>query len=214
VPDEPEKKRPFPTGLVHRFSVAERRQRVATMLREHMRVSDIADELGIHHQTIRMDIRWIMEETRHDTLGAHEDNVASELLHLLDYQRALYQEWARLRESFDCEDWLPIYDRWLATYDRMLKTAERRAKLMGLDATGEARLDLVQMAQIVTRFVAIFIAAATPEIVKVVLPKMEPQIEELLGQFGAGLCERHALTENAGSPESSSPASSEDSSAP
>lgn len=177
-----------------RVAIAERRAKVRDGFIARKSVQQIADEMGVNRRTIYDDYTWIMRQYRHDLLGPTEDLVLQDLSALNDDERQLRERWGVLTELEHTETWLRVYDR-------ILKVIERRAKLLGLDATEEIRLDAVQVNQLVTQLVHVVVAVVSNDEER---RAIVTQVDDMLRSFGAGPYSLpQESTENANSPDPS-----------
>lgn len=85
-------------------------------------IRDIASELGVSKSQVQRDIEKELEAAAED-----RKKVAGLIIDL---------ELAKL-DALEAEAWAHIRDKELSAIDRVLRSMERRAKLLGLDKTGE-----------------------------------------------------------------------------
>ena len=127
------------------METASRRRKVAALMLQKRPAYEIAKRLNVNENTVYKDGQAIREAWKREMLGAHDDLLAKELAALDDDEKAL-------RDLLKGE---PNTRLWLNIYDRVLRVCERRAKLLGLDAPEEIRLDVSRVQHIVAELVAI-----------------------------------------------------------
>ncbi len=155
--------------------VAKRRLDVLNRLLKREAPNDIAEALNVSIDVVRQDKYRVLEDLKRDIFRATDDLVAQERLLLDDDER-------KLRKRWDAEEDTEL---WLKIWDRILKAMDRRAKMMGLDAQEDTKLDRIQVQQIV----ALLARAAIDVITDVAQRQLVVvKFDEVLTQMGAGVC--------------------------
>ena len=132
-------------------TIAERRARVAELILQKRNTVDISRCLKIPEHTVNDDVDAIRSAWRDDAVGDIGKVIAQDLA-------ALCSDEAKLRERWKLE---VSTVRWLQIHDRIMRVLERRAKMMGLDAPEELRLDASTLNEVVT----LMLKAVIPHVV-------------------------------------------------
>lgn len=127
------------------LEVAERRAEVGRLTRKRWSSRRIAEHLGVSHTTVSRDVDILLTELAANAIKDADKIRADELETLADTEAKVIEILDRVRatesgtDKDGNEDGLDL-DITLRAADRIVKVQERRAKLLGLDAAIEVKV--------------------------------------------------------------------------
>lgn len=119
-----EEPKPQSVRISKQAKIAERRAKVAKLLRARVPQNEIAAKLELPTSTVNDDVKFLRAQWAKDAKRDTEELQADELAGMMADERSLRVRWAKASEE---QDW----DLWLAIYNQIGKLVERRMKLMG-----------------------------------------------------------------------------------
>lgn len=156
------------------FIVAERRARVAAKMLQKLTPAVIARQMEIPVRTVWDDIARIREAWRESAVGDLSPRIGEQLATIEALKKTLQE--LLLKET--------ATDPLLRVIDRLIDVMEREAKLLGLNAPDELRLDastLDEVMALVFRKVVPYIADAAARVA------LAGDIAELRSRYAAGI---------------------------
>ena len=130
--------------ITQKAAISLRRRSVAEMLLQKRGVYEIAAALGVKREVIYNDVEVIRDQWRKDTVQDIGNIIAVDLANLASDEGKLRRRWDT---TLDTKLWLDIHKQ-------VIVVMERRAKMQGLDAPEEVRLDASTLNEIVTMILA------------------------------------------------------------